>query len=97
MLRRLIGLLLLIFAGGIAAILIFSNLTGGSRYQVSFFGQYVNMNTLALLCTGLALGFLGTLGLAMILKGRRRRHRDVHGARDRDADVRHVRRDEGTY
>ncbi|MGW3499011.1 hypothetical protein [Streptomyces sp. NPDC001020] len=87
MFRRLIGLIILVVAGAIAAALVFSNLTGGSSYPVSFLGQHGSMNTLALLCTGLALGFLISLGLAMILKGRRRRHRGARGAHAGDAEA----------
>ncbi|MDR3080777.1 MAG: hypothetical protein LBV60_07585 [Streptomyces sp.] len=87
MYRRLIGLLLLVVAGAIAAALVFSNLTGGSSYPVSFLGQHVSMNTLALLCTGLALGFLVSLGLALMLKGRRHRRRGARGTHAGDAEA----------
>ncbi|MCN9242285.1 hypothetical protein NGF19_16040 [Streptomyces sp. RY43-2] len=96
MFRRFIGLLLMLITAAIAAVLIFSNLTG-PRHQVSFAGQYVNMTLLALLCTGLALGLLFSLGLATLLKARRRRHRDARGSRDRDGGGRRFRRDDRAH
>ncbi|MFF7249195.1 hypothetical protein ACFZBU_35415 [Embleya sp. NPDC008237] len=85
----LLGLLLAACAGAFAALLIAYNTSGGPEYTVTIFGtDMVTLNSLAIFCSGLALGLIFSLGLllmggkARLSRARRNRERR---ARDRAA------------
>jgi hypothetical protein len=63
----LLGLLLAACAGAFAALLIAYNTSGGPEYTVSIFGtDMVTLDSLAIFCSGLALGLIFSLGLALM-------------------------------
>ncbi|MGC0421869.1 hypothetical protein [Embleya sp. AB8] len=79
----LLGLLLAAGAAAFAALLIAYNTSGGPEYTVGIFNtDLVTLNSLAIFCSGLALGLIFSLGLLMMGgKARLNRARRNHNRR----------------